>query len=293
MCGSPSEPGVSVHPLPAQRSALAPEGDAGINTEPGDAGCSGRGLGAAPEGCCRCRGGRSPPGGSYRGVWGGQAWDPRPVPAVSPAARPQVARLLPWFSSVRSPSCRQLRPEVPEPPPRRAPRPALLAGREERAAAAAEGKEGEEEEEEDTGTDAGLGPPSLPASPARPASPPPSDRGQGAEGEVNVAPKLPPKSSSAPPVDITPPPLPIPSSAAPSALDSFRNHSDFAPVSLRIHSRSRCAGIAVGAAAGKAIWGCSGGMSWPFTPSPRPQSWGQHFVFRGLSTTVSLGWVCP
>lgn len=118
----------------------------------------------------------------------------------------------------------------------------------------------------------GAGPSLPPRQPRPPRFPPPSDRGQGAEGEVSVAPKLPPKSSSAPPVDITPPPLPIPSSAAPSALDSFRNHSDFAPVSLRIHSRSRCAGIAVGAAAGKAIWGCSGGMSWPFTPSPRPQS---------------------
>ncbi|KAM9522129.1 uncharacterized protein ACIB01_015954 [Guaruba guarouba] len=103
--------------------------------------------------------------------------------------RTAVARLLPWFSSARSPSRCQLPAQVlrtpPDPfrPPSPAAQPpARLAAAGGRAAAAAEEEEEEEEEEggrggrEDTGTNTGVDLPSPPA-PLPPGAPPAPLRG--------------------------------------------------------------------------------------------------------------------
>lgn len=199
---------------------------------------AGGGLGAVPEGCSRCRGGRSPPGGSYRGVGGGHAWDPRLGSPPGPYLRFLLLPVLKLrgsshgFPALVPHRAAKFGPKSPSPRPGapRAPRPALRAGREERAAAAAEGKEGEEEE--DTGTDAGVGPP-FPAAP--PAPLPPLRPRAGGRGRAECRPQTPPETLVGSPRWHNPP-LPTPSPAAPSAPDSLRFHSDFSPDPLQIQT---------------------------------------------------------
>lgn len=213
---------------------------------------AGGGLGAVPEGCSRCRGGRSPPGGSYRGVGGGHAWDPR---LGSPPGRTCGFSCCPSSSCEAPPMVFQRSFPIAPPSSARSPRapaPALPAPRAPHSAPG--GRNGRrrrrrERRERRRRTRARTRGWALPSRQPRPPRSPPSGRGQGAEGERSVAPKLPPKPSSAPPVGIT-----HPSPPHPRQLHPLQIHSGFTPISLQIHSRSRRAGTAGGAAAGKAVW---------------------------------------
>lgn len=235
-------------------------------------------------------GGRSPPGGSYRGVGGGTRVGPPArtcgfscCPSSSCEAPPMVFQRS--FPIVPPTSARSPRAPAPARPAPRTPHREGGTG-----GGGGGGKGGRRRRRTRARTRGWALPPSPPAPPA--PLPPPLRPRAGGRGRAERRPQTPPETLVGSPRWHNPP-LSTPSPAAPSAPDSLRNHSGFAPVSLRIRSRSRYAGIAGGAAAGKAVWGCSGGKSWPFTPSTWPQSWGQHFVFMGLSITVPLGWVCP
>lgn len=191
---------------------------------------------------------------------------PRPVPAISPAARPQVARLLPWFSSARSPSRRQLPAQVPSRPPQTphpgsaAPGPPALpglatAGGRAAAAAAEEEKEGGRGGRTRARTRGWIFPPPAPL-------PPPSRPCLG--GRFPLPPprrvRLPPGAPPAPlrryrpvmPRGLSPPPpaLPCapPGSPSGSGVPPDPTHPRSCPGAPQL---PRCGSTAGGAAAGK------------------------------------------